>query len=170
MKRREARAQEFQNKMADNVLSKMDAKQKFEDDMLQRYEHEREMRHRQMEERRMQRGKAEQEKMRTFLSQQVNEKVNREKNDKENIDQQARMWELDKKNYEEEEKRLKERINKINKDNSQYLMNQMAAKHRASAKMNNMEMAINKPLLREVNQKLKAFSNYEGNGSLKSGQ
>lgn len=31
MKRREARAQEFMNKMADNVLSKMDAKQKFED-------------------------------------------------------------------------------------------------------------------------------------------
>lgn len=79
------------------------------------------------------------------------------------------MWQLDKKNYEEEEKRLKDRINKINKDNSEYLMNQMAAKHRASAKMNNMEMAINKPLLREVNQKLKALSNYEGNGSMKSG-
>lgn len=46
MKRREARAQEFMNKMADNVLSKMDAKQKFEDDMLARYENEREMRHR----------------------------------------------------------------------------------------------------------------------------
>lgn len=79
------------------------------------------------------------------------------------------MWELDKKNYEEEEKRLRERINKINKDNSEYLMNQMAVKQRASAKMNHMEMAINKPLLREVNQKLKAFSNYEGQGSIKSG-
>jgi hypothetical protein len=45
----------------------------------------------------------------------------------------------------------------------------MAAKNRASAKMSNMEMAINKPLLREVNQKLKAFSNYEGVGSMKSG-
>jgi hypothetical protein len=73
--------------MADNVLSKMDAKQRFEDDMLQRYENEREMRHRQMEERRMQRTKTEQEKMRSFLSQQVSEKVNREKNDKDNIDQ-----------------------------------------------------------------------------------
>jgi hypothetical protein len=46
----------------------------------------------------------------------------------------------------------------------------MAAKYRASAKMNNMEMAINKPLLREVNQKLKTYSNYEGNGSIKSSQ
>ena len=49
-------------------------------------------------------------------------------------------------------------------------MNQMAHKNRASAKMNNLEMAINKPLLREVNQKLKTFSNYEGVGSLRSGQ
>jgi hypothetical protein len=32
------------------------------------------------------------------------------------------MWSLDKQNYDEEEKRLKERINKINKDNSSYLM------------------------------------------------
>jgi hypothetical protein len=36
--------------------------------------------------------------------------------------------------------------------------------------MNPMEMAINKPLLREVNQKLKAFSNYDGQGSIRSGQ
>jgi hypothetical protein len=46
MKKREARAQEFMNKMADNVLSKMDAKQKFEDEMLARYEAEKEMRQR----------------------------------------------------------------------------------------------------------------------------
>lgn len=32
------------NKMADNVLSKMDQKQKQEDEMLMRYENEREMR------------------------------------------------------------------------------------------------------------------------------
>jgi hypothetical protein len=42
----------------------------------------------------------------------------------------------------------------------------MADKHRASGKMNNMEMAINKPLLREVNQKLKAFSSYDRQGSV----
>ncbi len=46
MKERERRAQEFMNKMADNVLQKMDQKQKFEDEMLLRYENEREMRQR----------------------------------------------------------------------------------------------------------------------------
>lgn len=77
------------------------------------------------------------------------------------------MWQLDKQNYDEEEKRLKERINKINKDNSEYLMKQMADKKRASGKMDKLEMAINKPLLREVNQKFKGVSQYEG--SQKSG-
>lgn len=52
MKSREARAQEFMNKMADNVLHKMEKKQQFEDQMLARYENEREMRQRQLEEKR----------------------------------------------------------------------------------------------------------------------
>ena len=57
------------NKMADNVLNKMDKKQKFEDDMLLRYENEKEQRQRQIDERRMQRQKMDQEKMRNFLAQ-----------------------------------------------------------------------------------------------------
>lgn len=107
MKKREQRAQEFMNKMADNVLSKMDHKQKQEDEMLMRYENEKEMRQRLMEERRAQRIKQEQEKMRSFLNQQMEEKKARENADRANIDQQAVMWNLDKRNYDEEEKRLK---------------------------------------------------------------
>mmetsp|Transcript_8595 Transcript_8595/g.14516 ORF Transcript_8595/g.14516 Transcript_8595/m.14516 type:complete len:86 (+) Transcript_8595:1387-1644(+) len=83
---------------------------------------------------------------------------------------QARMWQVDKQNYEEEERRLKEKIGKINKDNAQFLMQQMNTKQSKSAKMNTNEYALNRPLLREVNQKLKNFSHYEGVGSLKSGQ
>ena len=45
-KRREKRAQDFMNKMADNVLQKMEKKQQYEDEMLSRYENEREMRQR----------------------------------------------------------------------------------------------------------------------------
>jgi len=39
------------------------------------------------------------------------------------------MWDQDKKNYDEEERRLKERIKSINKDNASYLMQQVAAKN-----------------------------------------
>ena len=56
------------NKMADNVLNKMNEKQKMEDAMLMRYENEKEMRQRQMEERRANRAKEDQGRMRTFLA------------------------------------------------------------------------------------------------------
>ena len=41
------------NKMADNVLKKMENRQKFEDEMLAKYENEKELRTRMMEEKRV---------------------------------------------------------------------------------------------------------------------
>ena len=61
-------------------------------------------------------------------------------------------------------------MSQINKDNSQFLMKQKAQKHAFTGKMNPNEYALNRPLLREVNQKLKGMSNYDGAGSVKSGQ
>jgi hypothetical protein len=82
--------------------------------MLVRYENEKEHRMRQLEDKRAVRVKEDQHKMREFLARQMAEKRDREKNDKENINQQAQMWNIDKKNYEEEEKRLRDRISRIN--------------------------------------------------------
>ena len=96
MKSREKRAQDFMNKMADNVLQKMANRQKFEEDMLAKYNNERELRQRQLEEKRAERLRQEQEKMRIFLAQQMEEKNRREKDEKYNIDIQAKMWQTDK--------------------------------------------------------------------------
>jgi len=60
MKQREQRAQDFQNKMADGVLQKMSQKQRHEEDMLVKYENERENRLRQLEDRRAARVRDEQ--------------------------------------------------------------------------------------------------------------
>ncbi len=69
------------------------------------------------------------------------------------------MWGIDKKNYEEEEKRLRDRINRINHDNAQFLLRQMATKTKGvGKKMNRAEFAINKPILREANSKFKDTS------------
>lgn len=67
-KQREARAQDFMNKMADGVLHKMGQKQKNEEEMLMRYENERELKLRALEEKRAQKAKVEQSKMRDFLA------------------------------------------------------------------------------------------------------
>jgi len=47
-------------------------------------------------------------------------------------------------------------------------MKQMAQKNAQAKKMNQNEFAMNRPLLREINQKLKGMSNYDGIGSVKS--
>jgi len=128
--------------------------------MIAKYENEREMRQRQLEEKRMERQRQEQDKMRRFLAQQVAEKKQREHDEKSNIDVQASMWQTDKRNWEEEEKRLKSRIDKINRDNQEYLVKQMGLKDKENRKMHPQEFALNRPLLREINQKLKQ-SNYQ---------
>lgn len=72
---------------------------------------------------------------------------------------QARMWQTDKENWEEEERRLKYRIDRINKDNQDYLRKQMAEKDAQEkynrGTMNPQDFLMNKPLLREINHKLK---------------
>ena len=93
----------------------------------------------------------------------MEEKKKRENDEKSNIDVQAKMWETDKKNWEEEERRLKSRINNINRDNQEYLLKQMAEKASIEKDnrglMNAADFAMNRPLLREINSKLKT-SNY----------
>ena len=86
------------------------------------------------------------------------EKKQREDEERSNIDAQANMWNMDKKNWEVEESRLKARIDKINKENQDFLLKQMADKQTKKAKMNPNEFAFNKQLLRDINQKMKTNS------------
>ena len=68
------------------------------------------------------------------------------------------MWELDKENWQKEESRLKTRIDAINRENQDLLLQQMGGKTAKNAKMNGNEFAFNKGLLRQINQKLKTQS------------
>jgi len=76
------------------------------------------------------------------------------------------MWDKDFKNYSEEERRLHDKINKINRDNQDFLKRQMEEKQIkiGKAKMNKQEFLLNKPLLKEINDKLRA-TNYGGSPS-----
>ena len=69
-------------------------------------------------------------------------------------DEQAKMWDQDKMNYEEEERRLNGKIGKINKENQRFLKSQMDSRG-AKGKMNRQEFLLNKPLLKEINEKKK---------------
>ena len=93
---RERRAQEFMNRMGGTVIKNQTEKQREEDQMLIRYEMDREMRLRAEEQRKADRAKAEQEEMRKLLARQVEEKNRREASFKANTDEQANIWARDK--------------------------------------------------------------------------
>ena len=161
-KAREKRAQEFMNRMADTVIKNMDDRARDEEDKIRRYEMEKEMRERMEDERRFNKVKSEQQRMRDFLAKQMEEKKHRENMEKALNDEQAVMWKQDHSNYTEEERRLHDKINKINKENADFLKRQIDDKHsKAKAKMNKQEFLLNKPLLREINDK-KMATQYGG--------
>lgn len=161
-KAREQRAQEFMNKMADTVIKKMDDKAREEEDKIRRYEMEKELRERMEDERRYKKTKNEQARMRDFLGKQMEDKKRREMTEKNLNDEQAQMWKIDQKNYHEEESRLSSKINQINKENADFLKRQMEDKQaKERRKMNKQEFLLNKPLLKEINDKKKT-SQYNG--------
>lgn len=151
--------------MADTVIKNMDERARDEEDKIRRYETEKEMRDRLEDERRFNKVKTEQQRMRDFLAKQMNEKKHRETMEKALNDEQAVMWKQDFQNYSEEERRLNEKINKINKDNADFLKRQADDKtSKAKTKMNKQEFLLNKPLLKEINEKKRA-SQYGGMGN-----
>ena len=91
------------------------------------------------------------------------EKKNREQMEKALNDEQANMWNQDLRNYNEEERRLNEKINQINKENADFLKKQMEDKRgKVKPKMNKQEYLLNKPLLREINDKKKETTLHGG--------
>jgi len=116
------------------------------------------MRERMLEQRRMEQERQEKESMRELLGRQMVEKKAREHHTKVHHDEQADIWARDKSNYEEEERRLKNKITNINKENAQFLQKQINERETKTTqrKMNKQEFQFNKPLLREINQKRKA--------------
>ena len=157
---RERRAQEFMNRMAGTVIKNQADKQRDEDNNMQRYAMEREMRLRMEEQKKAEREAIEKAEMRALLAKQMDEKERREQRMKGNIDEQAVIWARDKENYEFEEKRLAEKIKKINEENAAFLHKQMREKEAKNAqrKMSKQEFQLNKPLLREIHQKRKVGS------------
>jgi len=85
----------------------------------------------------------------------MEEKKLRENMEKELNNEQASMWKKDLTNYEEEERRMNDKIKRINGENANFLKKQMDNKNSKGAKMNKQEFLLNKPLLKEINEKKK---------------
>ena len=80
------------NRMADGVLKDMDEQQRKEDEMITRYEREREIKMRKAEDEKAKKKAKELQEINNMLSKQQDDKKKRETDAKSDINQQAQMW------------------------------------------------------------------------------
>ncbi len=163
MNQREKRAQEFMGKMADTVLKEMEMKQRHEDDMIRQFEMDKEQQERVNDQLAYKKMKDDQQRMREELAQQVADKGRRETMEKDYNDEQAKMWALDRENYERQENDLNHKIKDINMENRKFLESQMQERDAAKKqRMNFNEHLLNKQLLREINDQRRPGESGQG--------
>jgi hypothetical protein len=88
----------------------------------------------------------------------LSNKKKKEKEFKEDMGKQAAMWDKERDLWQQEEKRIQDKIKKINAENVEYLKQQEAQKHAGKTKkMAPTEKQLNKGLMREIKQKQRAL-------------
>lgn len=142
------------NRMADGVLKEMDENQKKEDQMIEKYQRLRELKLRKDEDRKKKMKDKAMIAMCEELAKQQRDKRQRAIEEKKDRDQQATMWQKERTIWKDEEKRLKEKIAKINGDTKAFLNKQMAEKVAKKSKhMDEREQRLNKALMKEIKAK-----------------
>lgn len=151
LKKREDMQQKFMNRMADTVLKEQHLKNREEDLLLLR--HYEDKLHHDMEEderARIREGQTKLE-MRNFLEQQIQEKNSNKRREKAQHDQQAVVWKKESDEYFSIESEEKAKRLNLYKQHAEELKEQMGEKKRAQeAKMNVIERAYNKQLLKDI--------------------
>ena len=142
------------NRMADGVLKEMDENQKKEDQMIEKYQRLRELKLRKDEDRKKKMKDKAMIAMCEELAKQQRDKRQRAIEEKKDRDQQATMWQKERTIWKDEDKRLKEKIAKINGDTKAFLNKQMAEKVAKKSKhMDEREQRLNKALMKEIKAK-----------------
>jgi len=96
--------------MADGVLKELDNQQKREDEMIAKYEALRERKLRRAQENKEKKMKQIMDEVKSTLDSQVQEKKKREQDIRMDLNQQATMWKKERDLWEEEDKRIQEKI------------------------------------------------------------
>jgi len=88
-----------------------------------------------------------------------------ERKEKEELDEQAKIWEVDRLNSINEEKQAKEKHERMHMDTAAFLKQQMTERLNRvyRFKMNRNELQFNKGILRTVNEKLREYDQHGEN-------
>jgi hypothetical protein len=152
-KLRKEKQQNFVDKMAYDVYGKVIMKNKEEEDKIRRYVEERDIKDRINENRKITKLKREQNDIKDILSRQMKDKSNKEAIDKEAIEEQAKLWKMDREQFSKEEEQLKRKMKSLTNQNAE-LINKQIHEHKSQNKgMDEMEYGLNKTYLKGIRQK-----------------
>jgi hypothetical protein len=152
-KLRKEKQQNFVDRMAHDVYGKVILKNKEEEDKIRRYVEERDMKDRINENRKITKLKREQNDIKDTLSRQMKDKFNKEALDKEAIEEQAKLWKMDREQFSKEEEQLKRKMKSLTSQNAE-LINKQIHEHQSQNKgMDEMEYGLNKTYLKGIRQK-----------------
>jgi hypothetical protein len=154
VKGREKKTQNLMNRMADTVLKDIDRKRELEEKKMQKYLQEKEMREKLDDEERLKRIQDNKKEMKQYLDRQTNDKREKMEVDKQLNHKQADVWRTDKRNFEEEEKAIKQKIFETNKEHAEFLKRQMEeSKKGKRTVMSREEFLMNRRLINEIEGK-----------------
>lgn len=151
-KRRE-KHQNFVEKMNTDVFSKIQQRNKEEEEKIKKYSEEKNMKDRFEEERRLKKIKREQHDMRETLARQMKDKKSKEEIDKEIIEEQAALWRMDREQFEKAERELNQKMKTLSDQNAQLLQQQMEEHKNKNKGMDPIEYQLNKTYLKGIRAK-----------------
>eukprot|EP01022_Parablepharisma_sp_SALTPOND_P028763 TRINITY_DN71668_c2_g1_i1.p1 TRINITY_DN71668_c2_g1~~TRINITY_DN71668_c2_g1_i1.p1 ORF type:complete len:539 (-),score=137.21 TRINITY_DN71668_c2_g1_i1:2738-4354(-) len=159
VKNREKKTQDLMNRMADTVIKEMDKKKEEEELKILQYQQEKELREQLDDEERIKRIKEGKKAMRMYLDKQMEEKKRKEMIEKKESLKQAEVWKKETTMQAEEEKTIKQKMFKTNKEHAEYLKSQMKiGKKGKGSVMNREEYLMNRKLIEEIESKQRAQS------------
>lgn len=135
---------------ADSVIKDQKDQIKSEDEKMMRHIENQLAREKADEDRRKQEQEVQKVKMRQYLAKQVDEKKQKEIAEKEIDYKQAKVWNEDTNNFNENEKKKSEYMKSIHRQNEDVLKAQMGDKDakKNRKKMNTLELLYNKALMK----------------------
>lgn len=152
-KLRKEKQEKFVDKMANDVYGKVLEKNREEEQKVQRYVEEKNIKARIDEERKLKKLKQEQNDIRDTLARQMKDKQNKESIDKEVIEEQAKLWRLDREQFAKEEEELRRKMKNLSNQNADLLTKQIQQQKSKTKGMDEMEYGLNKTYLKGIRQK-----------------
>ena len=143
----------FVNKMATDVLSKVEERNKREEDIIRKYTEERMMKEKLEEDRKLKKSRQQQSDMQAFLARQVKEKKNKDDIDRQVVEEQAKLWAEDRAKFQQEESAFHNKMKNLSKQNAELLQKQMDESKTRGKGMDEMEYEINRSYLKNIRSK-----------------